>query len=160
MSRRLRNILIAGAAAAAVFNLVTFYLNGWPQPPGPAIYVITPTLVLLAYLVVGLAAWQRYPAERIGLLFTMAGYAWFLPSLTQLHYPLPFTVGIVSGALYQAVLAHLALAWPYGRLRSRVDRVAVTVELGQPVALGAGLGFAVREGGRTVGAGTITALLD
>jgi elongation factor Tu len=40
------------------------------------------------------------------------------------------------------------------------DRVTVSVELGQPVALAAGLGFAVREGGRTVGAGTITALLD
>jgi elongation factor Tu len=40
------------------------------------------------------------------------------------------------------------------------DRVTVTVELGQPVALGTGLGFAIREGGRTVGAGTITALLD
>ena len=40
------------------------------------------------------------------------------------------------------------------------DRVTVSVELGQPVALGAGLGFAIREGGRTVGAGTITALLD
>jgi elongation factor Tu len=40
------------------------------------------------------------------------------------------------------------------------DRVTVTVELGQPVALGTGLGFAIREGGRTVGAGTITVLLD
>jgi elongation factor Tu len=40
------------------------------------------------------------------------------------------------------------------------DRVTVTVELGQPVALGTGLGFAIREGGRTVGAGTITTLLD
>jgi elongation factor Tu len=40
------------------------------------------------------------------------------------------------------------------------DHVTVTVELGQPVALAPGLGFAIREGGRTVGAGTITALLD
>jgi len=40
------------------------------------------------------------------------------------------------------------------------DRVPVTVELGQPVALAPGLGFAIREGGRTVGAGTITTLLD
>jgi elongation factor Tu len=38
--------------------------------------------------------------------------------------------------------------------------VTVTVELGQPVALAPGLGFAIREGGRTVGAGTITTLLD
>ncbi len=40
------------------------------------------------------------------------------------------------------------------------DRVSVTVELGQPVALEPGLGFAIREGGRTVGAGTVAGLLD
>ena len=40
------------------------------------------------------------------------------------------------------------------------DRVNVTVELGKPVALEPGLGFAVREGGRTVGAGTVARLLD
>ena len=38
------------------------------------------------------------------------------------------------------------------------DRVSATVTLGKPVALDAGLGFAIREGGRTVGAGTVTAL--
>jgi len=40
------------------------------------------------------------------------------------------------------------------------DRVSVTVELGLPVALEPGLGFAIREGGRTVGAGAVTGLLD
>jgi elongation factor Tu len=40
------------------------------------------------------------------------------------------------------------------------DRVSVTVELGKPVALESGLGFAIREGGRTVGAGTVDSLLD
>ncbi|MHA6759644.1 elongation factor Tu [Streptacidiphilus sp. PAMC 29251] len=40
------------------------------------------------------------------------------------------------------------------------ETVDLTVELGRPVPLEPGLGFAVREGGRTVGAGSITALLD
>jgi elongation factor Tu len=40
------------------------------------------------------------------------------------------------------------------------DTVEVTVTLGRPVALEAGLGFAVREGSRTVAAGTVTAPLD
>jgi len=40
------------------------------------------------------------------------------------------------------------------------DTVEVTVELGKPVAMEVGLGFAVREGGRTVAAGTVTGLLD
>jgi len=40
------------------------------------------------------------------------------------------------------------------------DLLELTVTLGRPVALHTGLGFAIREGGRTVGAGTVTALLD
>jgi elongation factor Tu len=36
------------------------------------------------------------------------------------------------------------------------DTVTMTVELGRDVPLEAGLGFAIREGGRTVGAGTVT----
>ncbi|MGW2638332.1 elongation factor Tu [Streptomyces sp. NPDC001348] len=38
------------------------------------------------------------------------------------------------------------------------DTVAMTVELGREVPLEPGLGFAIREGGRTVGAGTVTAV--
>ncbi|MGC9408043.1 elongation factor Tu [Streptomyces sp. DZ1-3] len=38
------------------------------------------------------------------------------------------------------------------------DTVTMTVELGRDVPLETGLGFAVREGGRTVGAGTVTAV--
>ena len=40
------------------------------------------------------------------------------------------------------------------------DTVDLAVHLGEPVAMHAGLGFAVREGGRTVAAGTVTDLLD
>ncbi len=40
------------------------------------------------------------------------------------------------------------------------ETVQVSVSLGKPVALDAGQTFAIREGGRTVGAGTVTALLD
>ncbi|WP_233358856.1 elongation factor Tu [Thermomonospora amylolytica] len=40
------------------------------------------------------------------------------------------------------------------------DLVDLSVELGKPVALSEGLGFAVREGGLTVAAGTVTTLED
>ena len=40
------------------------------------------------------------------------------------------------------------------------DSVEVTVHLGKDVAMDVGLGFAVREGGHTVAAGTVTGLLD
>ncbi|MFF1718284.1 elongation factor Tu [Streptomyces sviceus] len=39
------------------------------------------------------------------------------------------------------------------------EKVVMHVELGRDVPLEAGLGFAIREGGRTVGAGTVTAVV-
>jgi elongation factor Tu len=40
------------------------------------------------------------------------------------------------------------------------DNVSVTIELITPVALEKGLRFAIREGGRTVGAGTVTDIVE
>ena len=40
------------------------------------------------------------------------------------------------------------------------DNLTITVELLQPIALNEGLRFAIREGGRTVGAGQVTELID
>ena len=39
------------------------------------------------------------------------------------------------------------------------DTTEMTVELIQPIAMEEGLGFAIREGGRTVGAGTVTKII-
>ncbi|MCU1666437.1 MAG: elongation factor Tu [Pseudonocardia sp.] len=76
------------------------------------------------------------------------------------------------GRTQPAVLHRLPPAVPLqddGRGRPRVagrrrhalpgDAVEMTVELGRSVAMTEGLGFAVREGGRTVGAGTVIELL-
>ena len=40
------------------------------------------------------------------------------------------------------------------------DNTQFTVSLIQPVAMEEGLRFAIREGGRTVGAGVVTKILD
>jgi len=40
------------------------------------------------------------------------------------------------------------------------DNLTITVDLLQPIALSVGLRFAIREGGRTVGAGQVTKILD
>ncbi|RLB02785.1 MAG: elongation factor Tu, partial [Deltaproteobacteria bacterium] len=40
------------------------------------------------------------------------------------------------------------------------DNVTLEVELITPIALEQGLRFAIREGGRTVGAGVVTEVLD
>ena len=40
------------------------------------------------------------------------------------------------------------------------DRIEVTVQLIYPVAVEKGMRFAIREGGRTVGAGVVTNILE
>jgi len=40
------------------------------------------------------------------------------------------------------------------------DRLEISVELIQPIAMDRGLRFAIREGGRTVGAGTVTEIIE
>jgi elongation factor Tu len=40
------------------------------------------------------------------------------------------------------------------------DNVEMTVELIQPIAMDEGLRFAIREGGRTVGSGVVTSVIE
>jgi elongation factor Tu len=40
------------------------------------------------------------------------------------------------------------------------DNVQMEVELIQPIAMDAGLRFAIREGGRTVGSGVVTEIIQ
>ena len=40
------------------------------------------------------------------------------------------------------------------------DNVEMTVELIQPIAMDEGLRFAIREGGRTVGSGVVTEVVE
>ena len=64
--------------------------------------------------------------------------------------------------LLEAIDAYLPVPERYVDAASAMpgQTVQVTVTLGKPVALDSGQTFAIREGGRTVGAGTVTALLD
>ena len=125
MSRRSLAGLIAGAVAAiACYFLVA-------RPPGPNAYLIfylgTPA-VALAFLAAGLAAWLRWPGSRLGLLFSLVGYFTLLPALDYLDNSAGFTIGNAAVPLAGAALAHLGLAWPTGRLRSRFERGVVVAE--------------------------------
>ena len=122
MSRRTGAGLVAGAVAAVSLKVVVSVV---PSPAPPLAWTITSSAVGLSFLAAGLAAWCRWPANRLGLLFSIVGYAWIAPNLGYLPYALPFTLGNVVANVYAASLAHLALAWPTGRLRSRFERWVV-----------------------------------
>jgi signal transduction histidine kinase len=117
--------LFAGALAAVSAQLLITYL---PGPAPPLIGTISTSGVGLSFLAAGIAAWLRWPGSRLGLLFTITGYLWLLPSVARLPGPLPFVIGNLTVALYGAALAHLGLAWPTGRLRSRFEAGVVIAD--------------------------------
>jgi signal transduction histidine kinase len=118
MNGRLLAALAAGGIATVVCQVGVIY---WHGPFPPLITTVITVSIGASFLLAGLAAWRRWPASRLGLLFTITGYAWVLPSMAHLPYALPFTIGNLIANVYAAALAHLALAWPTGRLRSRFE---------------------------------------
>ena len=58
----------------------------------------------------------------MGAIMAAVGLAYFLPHLGTITSAFTFTLSNATQSLYQAVLAHLALSYPTGRLSSRGDR--------------------------------------
>jgi len=132
VSRRLLAALIAGAIAAAG----SLAWSGWPPNSGYLPILICYEVIGLSFLVAGIAAWVRWPASRLGLLFTIAGYLYLLPyMLTNLANPVAFTIGNLTQGIYTAAVVHLGLAWPSGRLRSRFECGVVIAEYAQNIGL-------------------------
>jgi signal transduction histidine kinase len=131
MNRWLRATLIAGAITAAG----CFVWTSWPPNSQYAPVEISLAVVGLSFMVAGIAAWQRWPASRLGLLFTIVGYLYLVPYiLVNLANPVAWTIGNVSQGVYGAALAHLGLAWPTGRLRSRFERGVIVADYVQNIA--------------------------
>jgi signal transduction histidine kinase len=85
------------------------------------------TLVVgLSWCVMGLLEWSRRPTKRIGPLMVFFGLAWFAGRLIYSDVPLLHTIGSFLGVLFFAVLGHLLLAFPSGRLERRLTRFLVT----------------------------------
>jgi signal transduction histidine kinase len=75
-----------------------------------------------SFIGTGLFAWWRRPANRTGLLMTAVGFAWFASEVSASDGDLLFTVGIALDGLFVAVVGHLLVAFPTGRLQTRAER--------------------------------------
>jgi signal transduction histidine kinase len=103
----------AGAAVGIAAEWVYF---GWDDVAG-----WLPDLATgWALIACGLVGWARRPESRSGPLLAATGFAWFAANL----------LGEQALYLHRGPLMHLTLSYPYGRLGSRLDRVAVAVAYG------------------------------
>jgi signal transduction histidine kinase len=82
-------------------------------------------LVGWSFIGTGLFAWWRRPANRTGPLMAAAGLAWFASGVSASDDDVLYTIGIALDALFPAILGHLIVAFPTGRLETRAERVLV-----------------------------------
>lgn len=75
-----------------------------------------------SYTAAGLLAWWRRPSNSLGPLMVLGGVAWLFSGLTVVKGPVLASVGVISQLAPFAVLVHLLVAFPSGRLRSRIAR--------------------------------------
>jgi signal transduction histidine kinase len=113
-------LIAVGALVAAGAELVLMR-----QPPAaPWVAALFP-VVALVYTAAGLAAWTRRPSSRLGFLLVVGGGVWLLSGLINTAVPELVAVGMLTRILGIAVIIHLLIGFPTGRLHTRADRLVV-----------------------------------
>jgi signal transduction histidine kinase len=119
----LRRALWALAAAGVFLGLadLALFLTG-DTLDVPGAWAAGVLLAGWGFIGVGLYAWGRRPDNRVGTLMAATGFAWLVAAASFSDLPLVFTLGQVFGAVFFAVVMHLLLAFPSGRLQSLAER--------------------------------------
>ena len=117
--------LVVGLAAAAAATAGAIALAHGQTRASTATLAITTIVAGCTFVAGGITALLRRPANHTGLLMIAIGFLMFGRSLEQANQALPFTLGLALGLLPAAVLVHLLLAFPEGRLHSRAERIVV-----------------------------------
>jgi signal transduction histidine kinase len=127
--------LAAGSATAALI------LSG-DIADSPARTATIGLAVGLAWSLIGLDEWRRRPTNSIGPLMVFLGFAWFASLLVYSSVSPLYTIGLFFRPLFIAVLNHVLLAFPSGRLEGRLSRaIVVAAYVDTIVVVGASVPF-------------------
>jgi PAS domain S-box-containing protein len=117
--RRAVALFVAALALGGVATLAIATSNHESHKVAAALLAVP---VGILFVGSGLYAWLRRPDNRTGLLMTLVGFTWFVGALSEVNWSLPFTLGAAFSGLSFIFLAWLVLAFPSGRLGSKLDR--------------------------------------
>jgi signal transduction histidine kinase len=113
---------IAAAAAAAAGAIAL--ASGAGRDQTTALAGVT-LVTALSFIASGVIAWRRRPDVWTGALMVAAGFCTLAGSLADFQTAVPFTIGLVIQPLPAAIICHLVLAFPEGRLHSTSERIVV-----------------------------------
>jgi signal transduction histidine kinase len=135
MSRQPRLALALAALAGGLVNLALLLGTDHGRPEPLAYLLLTIVGVSWSFVVAGLVAWSRRPANRTGALMVAVGLAFSLNGLRLVPTPLGFALWFLVGTLPAAVLAHLIAVFPDGRATTRLQRAFVVANYATTVPL-------------------------
>ena len=123
-----RRALVPVAVAAFVLGVAAFLvvLNGGHNTHRGA-YAVLALVIGWGFTGTGLYAWRRRPGSNIGPLMIAVGFSGLLKALAFSNNSVVFTIGSLGEVLIWALLIHLLLSFPSGRLQGGVDRLIVAV---------------------------------
>ena len=119
LRRALVGIAFAGAASGAAVALIV--ANSDHESERGVLVAVT-LGVAASFIGTGLYAWDRRPENGTGALMVAVGFAWYLIPLGAANAPAVFAVAVILGNSFYAVLIHLLLAFPEGRLEGRRNK--------------------------------------
>jgi signal transduction histidine kinase len=120
--RALAGLGLAGVVASAVPLALAIHSVGGHHRDLIAIFG---PIIGGAFIGTGLLAWGRQPDNRFGALMVALGFAYCLSGLIVSTESWSFILGLHLIPLPYAILLHILVAFPTGRLRSRGERVLV-----------------------------------
>jgi signal transduction histidine kinase len=118
-------VAVVGTTVMVTWMALVAARHGPFPPPADAVVVDLFVGGVTAYAGVLLGRWV--PSNRTGWLLVAVGWVSLASGLQWAMQPLLFTLGGVVGGANYAVIVHLLLALPDGRLRTPTDRLLVGV---------------------------------
>jgi signal transduction histidine kinase len=123
-----RRVLKGVAFAAFVFGLGDLVvMTSGEHNIHRGAYAVLALAIGWGFTGTGLYVCTRRPGNRTGPLMIAVGFSGMLKSLAFSNDSLLFTIGSLGEVLIFAVLIHLLLSFPSGRLEGRLDRLLVGV---------------------------------
>jgi signal transduction histidine kinase len=116
-------MLLSLAAAGAVLAATAAAIALAGDMPHDVGLAERQALIVATPIAVGLYAWRDGTHARFGVLLVLAGGAWFLAALSSSSNEALYSIGRVAGWAVEAGLIYLILAFPSGRLTTRIDRL-------------------------------------
>ncbi len=110
------------ALLAGLVELALFYSGVPVAPPWEVVLFVVAAWV---YIAAGTVAWLRRPANDMGLLMTAGGFIWLIAGLVNTPVPALQAAGAVMAIFPVAIVIHLLVAFPSGRLRTASERAVV-----------------------------------